>query len=328
MSEEIKKTDAEASETKDKAVKEKKTINFTGKRKVFYIISSLLIIISIAASFFGVKIAIEFKGGTMISYSFTGEIDSNAVANDIKEKTGLLANVQQGDMFQSDNKKLVISISEGIPAETQNIIKDSLTEKYPDNNLLILDSTGVAASSGTNFFVKCIVAAAFASLILIIYIAVRFKKISGWSSGLCAVMALLHDIIITYGAYIIIGFEINANFIAVVLTILGCSINNTIVVYDRIRENRKIMGSASIDELVNVSTTQSITRSIRTSITTVSTMIIISIVAKMSGVENILSFSIPISIGMTVGTYSSMCLAPCLWVSMNAKKNAKKEAKA
>ena len=183
----------------------------------------------------------------------------------------------------------------------------------------LLDSTDVAASSGRNFFIKCIVAVAFSAVVLILYIALRFKRISGWSSGVCAVVALLHDIIITYGAFVLIGFQINSNFIAVVLTILGCSINNTIVVYDRIRENRKLMPVAKLNDLVNISTTQSMSRSFRTTITTVVTMIIISIVAYIYGVTSILSFSVPIIVGMVIGTYSSLCLAPCLWVSWQSK---------
>lgn len=302
-----------------------KRYNFTGKRKIFYIISAALIAISIIVSFLGVDIAIEFKGGTMITYSFAGDIDSNEAKSKVEEVTQSKVNIQQGELFQSDRKKLSISFvsSEGFTAERQSALTAALQEIYTDNDIQILDSTDVAASSGRNFFIKCLVAVAFSAVILIIYIAVRFKRISGWSSGVCAVIALIHDIVITYGAFIIIGFQINSNFIAVVLTILGCSINNTIVIYDRIRENKKLMPVADINDLVNISTTQSISRSIRTSITTVVTMIIISIVAAVFGVTSILSFSVPIIIGMTVGTYSSLCLAPCLWVTWQTKSAAK-----
>lgn len=302
-----------------------KRYNFTGKRKIFYIISAALIALSIIVSFLGVDIAIEFKGGTMITYSFAGDINSNEAKSKVEEIAQSTVNIQQGELFQSDRKKLSISFvsSEGFTAERQSALTAALQEIYTDNDIQILDSTDVAASSGRNFFIKCLVAVAFSAVILIIYIAIRFKRISGWSSGVCAVIALLHDIIITYGAFIIMGFQINSNFIAVVLTILGCSINNTIVIYDRIRENKKLMPVADINDLVNISTTQSITRSIRTSITTVVTMLIISIVAAVFGVTSILSFSVPIIVGMAVGTYSSLCLAPCLWVTWQTKSAAK-----
>ncbi|MDO5560676.1 MAG: protein translocase subunit SecF [Oscillospiraceae bacterium] len=312
---------------------DKKTLDLVSKRKIFYIISAALVAISLLASLFGVDIAIEFKGGTMVSYSFDGEIDNNAAKKVIEEAIGEKVNVQQGDMFKSDKKNLVISLvsSEGLTADKQSALTESLETAYPDNGLEILDSTNVAASSGINFFTKCIVAVVFSSIILILYIALRFKRISGWSSGVCAVIALLHDVIITYGAFIIIGFQINSNFVAVVLTILGCSINNTIVVYDRIRENKKLMPGASIEDLVNTSTVQSVTRSIRTTVSTIVTMIIISIVAGIRGVSSIQSFAIPLIVGMTVGTYSSLLLAPSLWVSWQKasdKKHPSKKAKA
>ncbi len=309
---------------------EMKCYDFVSKSKLFYIISAALIAISILVSFFGVDIAIEFKGGTMITYSFSGDINSSDVESEVKALVNSSVTVQQGDLFQSTDKKLSLSFvsSQGLTAEKQAEITDRLQEKFADNNLTILESTDVAASSGRNFFIKCIVAVSFSAVILILYIAIRFKRISGWSSGVCAVIALLHDVIITYGAFVIMGFEINSNFIAVVLTILGCSINNTIVIYDRIRENRKLMPAAELKKLVNISTTQSISRSLRTSITTISTMIIISIVAAVSGVNSILSFSIPIIVGMAIGTYSSLCLAPTLWVSWQSKHESKEAKKA
>lgn len=313
----------------DEKKSEKKSYDFTGKRKVFYTISIVLIALSIIVSFFGVKIAIEFKGGTMITYSFIGEINSDEAKTKVEEILGTSVNIQQGDIFQSDRKRLAISLvsNDGLTAEKQTALTTEFETIYAENEIELLDSTDVSASSGIDFFIKCIVAVAFSALILIIYIALRFKRISGWSSGICAVIALLHDVVITYGAFVAMGFEINSNFVAVVLTILGCSINNTIVVYDRIRENRTLMPVEKLEKLVNYSTTQSMSRSFRTTITTVATMIIISIVAAVSGVTSILSFSIPICIGMIIGTYSSLCLAPCLWVSWQSRSEKKSEGK-
>lgn len=307
-----------------------KCYDFVSKSKIFYIISATLIALSIIVSFFGVDIAIEFKGGTMISYSFSGDINSADVESTVKDIVNSTVTVQQGDLFQNSDKKLTLSFvsSQGLTADKQSEITDKLQEKYKDKNLKILESTDVAATSGRNFFIKCIVAVSFSAVILILYIAIRFKRISGWSSGVCAVIALIHDVVITYGAFVVMGFEINSNFIAVVLTILGCSINNTIVIYDRIRENRKLMPVCELKKLVNISTTQSISRSLRTSITTISTMIIISIVAAASGVNSILSFSIPIIVGMSIGTYSSLCLAPTLWVSWQSKHHTEEPKKA
>ena len=201
---------------------------------------------------------------------------------------------------------------------------NAMLETYPDNNIQELESNDVSPSSGREFFAKCIVAVIFAALLLIIYIALRFKKISGWSAGIFTIITLLHDIIITYGSFVLCGFEIDSNFMAVVLTIFGYSINNTIIVYDRIRENQKLMGQdTTVAELVNSSASQTMRRSLRTSITTVSTMIIISVVASVFNVNSILSFSVPMTFGLIAGTYSSQCIAPTLWVWWNEHLNNK-----
>ena len=201
---------------------------------------------------------------------------------------------------------------------------DIMKKTYPDNALAELESNEVSPSSGREFFGKCIVAVIFAALVLIVYIALRFKKISGWSAGVFTIVTLLHDIIITYGSFVLCGFEINANFMAVILTIFGYSINNTIIVYDRIRENQKLLPrDTTIAELVNQSASQTLRRSLRTSITTLSTMIIISVVAYVFHVESILSFSVPMTFGLIAGTYSSQCIAPTLWVWWNERRGNK-----
>lgn len=306
-----------------------KNIDFIGKRKVFFIISAVLIAVSIIASFFCLKIAIEFKGGTIISYSYTGEVDTNQISKTIEDIVGSSVNVQQGELFNSDKLSLTVSFTsnEGITSSIQEEITDSVQALYPDNAIEILDSSDVSPSSGRDFLIKCIVAVVFSAIVLVIYIALRFKRISGWSAGICAVIGLFHDVIIVYGAFILCGFEINSNFMAVILTILGYSINDTLVVYDRIRENRKMYPDMALGELVNKSLNQSFTRSIRTSVTTVMTMVIVSIVAVVYGVTSILSFSVPLAIGMAVGTYSSLCLATQLWVWWQ-EKHSKKGKKA
>ena len=217
----------------------------------------------------------------------------------------------------------------GLTADKQILLTNTLTEKYADNNLELIESTDVSPSAGKEFFSKCIVAAVFAAIVLIIYIAVRFKNIGGWLAGVCAVAALLHDIIVVYGTFIVCGMEIDANFMAVVLTIFGYSINSTIVIYDRIRENQKLYGKKfSLGELTNLSVNQSMTRSINTNVTTVSAMIVISIVAMVYGVNSIISFSFPMTMGLISGAYSSTCIAGPLWVWLEEKKAGKGKPKA
>ena len=137
----------------------------------------------------------------------------------------------------------------------------------------------------------------------------------------------MHDVIMVYGTFVIFGIPINANFMAVVLTILGYSINDTIVVYDRIRENKKLVPkNTPVSELVNLSMNQSLTRSINTSITTISAMIVVSIVALVFNVESILSFSFPLIVGMIFGVYSTLFITGPLWVLWQEHKEKHKKS--
>ncbi len=308
-----------------------KVRDFYGTRKVFFTISIILIAVSILSSFiFGVGIAIEFKGGTIADYSYSGTVDENELANIAKEVVDTNVNVQLGETFTGDNQaSFTVSFSKEDPftIELQQEMVDKFMEKYPDSNIECLQCNDVAPTAGKTFFGKCIVAAVFAAIVLILYIAWRFKKISGWSAGLFAVLTLLHDLVTVYGSFVICGFEIDSNFMAVILTILGYSVNDTIVIYDRIRENQQLMPkTTSLPELVNTSLSQTMKRTIRTSITTIATMLIVTILAAVKGVDSILSFSIPLMVGMICGCYSSLCIAPMLWTTWKLRgKNTAKD---
>ena len=247
-----------------------KVRDFCGKSKLFFILSAVLVVLSILSTFLGVKIALEFKGGTIITYSYVGDIEDSKVSSAVSDLIGSHVNVQQGESLDNGNKTLSLSFSskDGLTVERQAQVTDQLNELYPDSQLELLDSNDVNATAGNEFFRKCLVAAAFAALVLILYIAFRFKQISGWSAGVCAVIGLLQTLVVVYGSVVLCGFEINSNFMAVILTLLGSAINDTIVVYDRIRENQQLLPQTPIEELVNISSSQSLRRSIRTSFTT------------------------------------------------------------
>ena len=288
-----------------------KVRDFCSKSKVFFIIGLALILISLLSTFTGVNVALEFKGGTIITYSYVG------------------------DSLDSDTKTLSLSFTsnDGLTIDRQNDVTNKVKELCPDNEVTLLDANDVNARSGGEFFAKCIVAAVFAALLLIIYIAFRFKQISGWSAGVCAVLGLLSTLIVTYGCVVLCRFEIDSNFMAVILTLLGYAVNDTIVIYDRIRENQTLLPGIQIRDLVNISDSQSLRRSIRTSVTTFSSMLVVTIVALIMGLDSILSFSIPMMAGIAMGTFNSICFVPSLWVWWQTKrgitvlKPAKKKAK-
>jgi preprotein translocase subunit SecF len=293
-----------------------KVYNFCSKKRLILgVVIAVLVVFIAGALIRGVHLAIEFKGGTLITYTYQGDINSNDVSNTVKDIVGSSVVVRTGESLDSGGKQLTISFTsdQGLTADRQTEMTNKLKEKFPDNSLEIYDSNDVSPSSGREFLLKCFIAVLFAAFIVIIYIAIRFKNIGGWSAGVCSIFALCLDLLVAFAATVVCGFNIDSNIVAVFLTILGYSINNTIVIYDRIRENRKLMPKASLNELINASCTQSLTRSIRTSITTIGTMLTVTIVVLVTGYDSLLSFSVPLMMGLISGTFSSLFVAPVTW---------------
>jgi SecD/SecF fusion protein len=303
--------------------------DFVGKRKIFMSIALGMIIISIGSTFIlGANLDIQFKGGTLLSYVYDGDIDTNQFKDVASDALGgLNFNLTTGTDFTTGKNNIQLSLltAEGLGIDEQSALTSALTTAFPESNLDLVQSSDISPSSGREFFLKCVVAVSLSFIVLVIYIALRFKKIGGWRAGVCAIIALLHDCIAVYGTFIICGMSINANFMAVVLTILGSSINNTIVIYDRVRENENLYGrQMPLTELANLSINQSITRCIWTSLTTFVSMVVVSVVALGMGVESIISFSIPIAVGIICGTYSSICLTVPLWITLRGTHRKKK----
>ncbi len=310
-------------------VKAKTNIDFVSKRKVFVIISVAVIALTAAFSFIlGVNVDIRFKGGTIITYSYEGEVNTNDIKSTVEALGTPRATVTTGTSFTGNLNTIVVSFAadEKMDEDMLQKVSEELENAYPDNKIENMDTTNVSASAGSQFFISCLIAVVVAFVLLVIYIAFRFKKIGGWSAGVIAICCLLHDVILTYAVYVFCGMSLDSNFMAVILTLLGYSINNTIIIYDRLRENRaKLGGKQSDRELVNLSINQTLSRSIITTVTTVTAMVSIAIVCTLMGVTSILSFAIPLAIGMIVGFYSSLCLAGPLWIWWQERKGKKKE---
>lgn len=305
-----------------------KTFDVVGKKKYFYIFSVAVIAIAIILTFvIGMNIAIEFKGGTIITYSYNGTINENSVASTATSVVNQPCNATLGESLADGMKTVSLSFpsSTGLSAEVQSTLTDELDAAFADNSLELYSSQDVNPTTGSGFFGKCLVAVAFSAIVMIVYIGLRFRKIGGWIAGCCSVIALIHDMCFVYACCVICRFDIDSNFMAVLLTILGYSINATIIIYDRIRENRQLYGTEkSLDELVNMSVSQSFGRSLHTTVTTVISMASICIVALIAGVDSILSFAFPLVIGLLAGVYSSNCIAPTLWTIWQGAVDRKK----
>ncbi len=307
----------------------KTKFDFVKRTKIFVLISTSIIVLTLVFSFILVpQVDIRFKGGTMVTYSYTGEVDTDDIAATVKALGTPNPIVTTGTSFTGDLDTIVISFAadEKMDDEMLSKVSDTLAEAYPDNEITNVDTTNVSAASGHLFLINCVIAVVVAFVSLIIYIAFRFKKIGGWSAGIIAICCLLHDVIFTYSVYVFCGMSLDSNFMAVILTLLGYSINNTIIIYDRLRENRAKCGDMSDAELVNLSINQTLSRSVITTATTVTSMISVAVICTLMGVTSMLSFALPLAVGMLVGFYSSVCLAGPLWIwwKNHGKKNKKR----
>ncbi len=283
------------------------------------LIFALVGIISIILLPFNVNLFnfdIDFVGGTTMTYSMHKQLDKAELDNIAKiceEATGTaVSSVQKSgdgsevviktttlDTTQRDAAFEALKEAYGLHDGTE---KDANGDLYP-SDILAVDN--VDPVMGADLRNAAIVSAILAIICMLAYIAIRFD----WRSGLAAVTALAHDIFVILSAYVIFRIPVNMTFIAVILTILGYSINATIVVFDRIRENRKIMKKTSFADIVSKSIWQTATRSINTTITTLLAVVLIAVF----GVSSIQQFVIPLIVGIVAGLYSSMFISGPVW---------------
>ena len=308
---------------KEKA--EKKPIDFVGLRKRFLTISTcLMAAIVLCAVVFGVHLDTEFTGGAMITLSYEGSFttaDVKKTASAALDSTGLT--LQTGENVATGDQTLKISMpgTETVTTEQVADLLDSLNESYPENHFEQLSLSNVSAAMGIKFLQKSLVAVVFALVLILLYIALRFKNIGGLTGGMMAVLALVNDLMVVFGTFVLLRTPLDGNFIAAMLTILGYSINDTVVVYDRIRENRTLMGKkASFEELVNRSVNQSARRTLITTITTVMALGVMCVVAKLYGLDSIFTFAFPLMMGMISGVYTSLCVSTSAWVLWSERK--------
>ena len=293
--------------------------DFYKNRKILFGISIGLIVIGLIFNFIrGTKMDIQFVGGAMIKYSVDGEVDTDEIASLVKEETGRDVSVALSKTFGTDANQVTLSFAgnEAVTLDEQQAIATKLSDAYADRTFNVVESSSVDPTMGAKFFQKCLVCLLITFVILLVYIALRFKKIGGLSAGVTALIALVHDVLLVY----------NDIFIAVILTILGYSLNDTIVIYDRIRENRKLSPTKSPDALpgiVNKSLNQTMTRSILTSLTTFMALLVIYIVATVYGISSVQSFALPMMVGTIVGCYSSLCIAAPLYTMWAVHKGEK-----
>ena len=307
------------------------SINFIGNRKKFYTFSCALIaVVLVFCGIFGVKMDVEFKGGSMITLAYEGDADLNDLKSTISTELGKSNLTLQTGSDISGNQTLTVTLpgSDTLTTEQLDNLLAAMNEQYPDNNFVQNEVSNVDATIGKEFLLKSVVALVAACVLILLYVAYRFRKIGGLKAGSTAIVALLHDMFVVFGVFVILRIPLNGNFIAALLTILGYSINDTVVIYDRIRENSALYGKKqmSLAELVNLSVNQSFARSLMTSITTCLALGVVCVVSVIYRLDSIYSFAFPLLFGMVSGVYSTICIATPLWVDWKNKKKAARKA--
>ncbi len=301
--------------------KERKALDFVGKRWVYFVISLVLIVggfvmmgVNKAQTGNPLNLSLDFVGGTSMTVTFNEQKSlSELEADVIPEMEKIAGSAVQPQPVQ--NSTDVVFKTNALDVTKRDAIEEMLLDKYGvENEQIVMETIGGTISKETT--VKTFASVCVAMVCMLIYIAIRFKNISFGAGG---VLALLHDVLVVLAFYAAAKVSVGSTFIACMLTLVGYSINATIVVYDRIRENRSQMGSgADLKDVINRSITQTLSRSIFTSLTT----FIMVAALYVLGVTAIREFALPLMVGIACGTYSSVFLAGSLYYMMQKNKKA------
>ena len=306
---------------------EKKPIQFLQKRKIFFAISAIMIVIGIVGmgmnkSKIGdiFNYGLDFKGGTSTNVTFNEDMSLEDISSKVVPVVESVTKDASTQTQKVQGTNQVIIKTRTLSKDEREQLNQSLVSKFGvDESKITAESISGAVSAEMRM--DAIWATIIATVLMLFYIWFRFRDIRFAASS---VFALIHDVLVLIACYAVFRWSVGSTFIACILTIVGYSINATIVIFDRIRENMKILSKkTSKEDILNISITQTLTRSINTSLTT----FIMVFVLYILGVSSIREFALPIMVGVVCGTYSSVCLASAFWYILSGKGKKKgKEA--
>lgn len=300
-------------------IRTRRPFDFVGKRKLVFILSTVLVLSAPAGMAYyqagmgePLNYSLDFVGGTSTTVDLGKDLSLEELDSQVQplvsEITGD-ANVQFQQITGSD--QIIIKTRE-LNRDEREELNTVLQENFPDMDTENIESENISSTISGEMRSNAILAVVLSVIFMLLYIWFRFRDIRFASSG---VLALIHDVVIVLAFYVWSRFSVGSTFIAVMLTILGYSINATIVIFDRIRENLVIMKEDSLRHIVNASITQTLTRSIYSSLTTFMTIFVLYLL----GVPSVREFALPIIIGLIAGAYSSVCLTGPLWYVMKTR---------
>lgn len=325
-----------------------KEFDIAGKKQLWYIIPLVIILIAVIVFLSvglsagnvadGINIGIDFQGGTQLTIALGDGAEGDAYNENVKILTDIIENNREIAPKVSKVQRVTEGGISSIRIKYKNVIEDGdemnkLNEtirndiykyygKKPSEDLSFVTIGSTSKTATSTLFKKALLAAGISIVAILLYIIFRFE----WLSGISAVLALLHDVVIMFAFTIIFQIQINSAYVAAVITIIAYSINNTIVVFDRVRERKKLIEKGAVDyaSVANDAIIMTLSRTMFTSATTMIMVIFLTIL----GVPTMREFTLPILFGLIAGTYSSMFLAAPTWALMNqslAKKRAKQK---
>ena len=300
---------------------ESPTFDFIKGQKIMYIVSGILFVSSlIAVLTMGLNYGIDFRGGKEFVFDFENDVEVTEIRSALTEPLGATPELK---LFGSPSEILVRTDAEGDITVVQNLILSNLQELYPDNPVRVIKTDLVGPRFAEDLKMAAINSILFAVAVVFIYILIRFK---GWYFSAGAVAALIHDVVIVLGIFTVIEPLVNFNvtidqaLIAAFLTIVGYSLNDTVVVFDRIRENSLIYKTMEFKDMINKSLNDTLSRTVITSVTTLFVVTVLFIF----GGEVLKGFAFALVVGVILGTYSSLFVASSIVVELEKRASQAK----
>ena len=295
---------------------ESPTFDFIKGQKIMYVVSGILFVGSlIAVLTMGLNYGIDFRGGKEFVFEFETPVEVTEIRSELTEPLGATPELK---LFGSESEILLRTDAEGDITVIQNLIMSNLQELYPDNPVRVIKTDLVGPRFAEDLKLAALNSILFAVAVVFIYILIRFK---GWYFSAGAVAALIHDVVIVLGIFTIIEPLVNFNvtidqaLIAAFLTIVGYSLNDTVVVFDRIRENSLIYKTMEFQQMINKSLNDTLSRTVITSVTT---LFVVSVLFIFGG-EVLKGFAFALVIGVILGTYSSLFVASSIVVELEKR---------
>jgi len=287
-------------------------VNFIQRRNIVFILSAFVIVAGILFGIVtGLNLGLDFTGGTMLQIDFGKTVP----VEDIKLITDTFDTKASIIHAGSNKEEIIIKSTLDLENQERNEIFAKFKEEYGLKDEALIQSQKFGPAIGSEIQKKAFLAIVLATIGILVYTSLRFEI----KFGIAAIIALVHDALVVFAVYAVFKIPLDSTFVAAILTIVGYSINDTIVIFYRIRENLKLMKNEKYEDIANVSIKQTLSRTINTTVTTLLSIVILYIL----GVDAIKDFAFPLIVGMITGTYSSIFIASPVWYLLRTRTKGK-----